>query len=63
MCDILLQYTGGPLLWFGHERLGNIRRMYKMNIIESITKEDIQELARYIIDQGNFIEVSMVPAE
>ena len=32
-------------------------------LIEGITKEDVQELARYIINQGNFIEVSMVPAE
>ena len=34
-----------------------------LELVESITKEDIQQLAQYIIAQGNFIEVSMVPAE
>ena len=33
------------------------------DIIKSITKEDIRQLADYIISQGNFIEVSMVPVE
>ena len=32
-------------------------------LIKSITKEDIRKMAEYIIAQGNFIEVSMVPAE
>ncbi|MBQ8336220.1 MAG: insulinase family protein [Bacteroidaceae bacterium] len=32
-------------------------------VVNSITKEDIRKLAEYIIAQGNFIEVSMVPAE
>ena len=33
------------------------------SLIKSITKEDIRKMAEYIIAQGNFIEVSMVPAE
>lgn len=32
-------------------------------LIKSITAEDIRKLAEYILAQGNFIEVSMVPAE
>ena len=32
-------------------------------LIKSITAEDIRKLAEYIVAQGNFIEVSMVPAE
>ena len=33
------------------------------SVVNSITKEDVRELAEYIISLGNFIEVSMVPAE
>ncbi len=32
-------------------------------LVKSITSEDISNLAQYIIEQGNFIEVSMTPAE
>ena len=32
-------------------------------LVKSITAKDIQALAKYILDQGNFIEVSMTPAE
>ncbi|MBO7301808.1 MAG: insulinase family protein [Bacteroidaceae bacterium] len=32
-------------------------------LVKSITAEDIRLLAKYILEQGNFIEVSMVPAE
>ena len=32
-------------------------------LVKSITAEDIRLLAKYILDQGNFIEVSMTPAE
>ena len=32
-------------------------------LVKSITAEDIRLLAKYIIDQGNLIEVSMTPAE
>ncbi len=32
-------------------------------LVRSITVEDIRLLAKYILDQGNFIEVSMTPAE
>ena len=32
-------------------------------LIKGITAEDIRLLAKYILDQGNFIEVSMTPAE
>ena len=32
-------------------------------LVKSITVEDIRQLAKYILDQGNFIEVSMTPAE
>ena len=32
-------------------------------LVKSITVEDICLLAKYILDQGNFIEVSMTPAE
>ena len=32
-------------------------------LVKSITTEDIRLLAKYILDQGNFIEVSMTPAE
>ena len=32
-------------------------------LVKSITVEDIRLLAKYILDQGNFIEVSMTPAE
>ena len=32
-------------------------------LVKSITAEDIRQLAKFIIEQGNFIEVSMVPAE
>ena len=32
-------------------------------LVNSITAEDIRLLAKYILDQGNFIEVSMTPAE
>ena len=33
------------------------------DIVKNITVEDIRQLAKYILDQGNFIEVSMTPAE
>ena len=33
------------------------------DLINSITAEDIRLLAKYILDQGNYIEVSMTPAE
>ena len=32
-------------------------------LVNSITAEDIRLLAKYILDQGNYIEVSMTPAE
>ena len=32
-------------------------------LVKGITNEDIRLLAKYILDQGNFIEVSMTPAE
>ena len=32
-------------------------------LVKSITTEEIRLLAKYILDQGNFIEVSMTPAE
>ena len=32
-------------------------------LVKGITTEDIRLLAKYILDQGNFIEVSMTPAE
>ena len=32
-------------------------------LVKSITTEDVRLLAKYILDQGNFIEVSMTPAE
>ena len=32
-------------------------------LVKGITAEDIRLLAKYILDQGNFIEVSMTPAE
>ena len=32
-------------------------------LVKSISAKDIQALAKYILDQGNFIEVSMTPAE
>ena len=32
-------------------------------LVKGITTEDIRMLAKYILDQGNFIEVSMTPAE
>ena len=32
-------------------------------IVNSVTKEDVRKMAEYIFSQGNFIEVSMVPAE
>ena len=32
-------------------------------LVKSISSKDIQTLAKYILDQGNFIEVSMTPAE
>ncbi len=32
-------------------------------LVKGITAEDIRQLAKYILDQGNFIEVSMTPAE
>ena len=32
-------------------------------LIKGITADDISALAKYILDQGNFIEVSMTPAE
>ena len=32
-------------------------------LVKGITVEDIRLLAKYILDQGNFIEVSMIPAE
>ena len=32
-------------------------------LIEGITKEDVRQLAQYIVELGNFIEVSMTPAE
>ena len=32
-------------------------------LVKSITPEDVRQMAKYILDQGNFIEVSMVPAE
>ena len=32
-------------------------------LVNSITTEDIRLLAKYILDQGNYIEVSMTPAE
>ena len=33
------------------------------DLVNSITTEDIRLLAKYILDQGNYIEVSMTPAE
>ena len=33
------------------------------DIVKGITKEDIRKMAEYILSQGNFIEVSMIPAE
>ena len=33
------------------------------DIVKNITVEDIRQFAKYILDQGNFIEVSMTPAE
>ena len=33
------------------------------DIVKNITVEDVRQLAKYILDQGNFIEVSMTPAE
>jgi zinc protease len=33
------------------------------DLVNSITAEDIRLLAKYILDQGNYIEVSMTPAE
>lgn len=32
-------------------------------LIKSISADDVRSLAKFILDQGNFIEVSMVPAE
>ncbi len=32
-------------------------------IVNAITKEDVRKMAEYILSLGNFIEVSMVPAE
>jgi zinc protease len=32
-------------------------------LVNSITAEDVRQLAKYILDQGNYIEVSMTPAE
>ena len=32
-------------------------------LVKGITAEDVRLLAKYILEQGNFIEVSMVPAE
>jgi zinc protease len=32
-------------------------------LVNSITAEDVRLLAKYILDQGNYIEVSMTPAE
>jgi zinc protease len=32
-------------------------------IVKAMTKEDIRKFAEYILSLGNFIEVSMVPAE
>ena len=40
----------------------NTRDSYA-DIVNSITTEDIRLLAKYILDQGNYIEVSMTPAE
>ncbi len=34
-----------------------------IELVNSITNEDIRLLAKYILDQGNYIEVSMTPAE
>ena len=34
-----------------------------VDVVNSITAEDIRLLAKYILDQGNYIEVSMTPAE
>ncbi|MBQ2126040.1 MAG: insulinase family protein, partial [Bacteroidaceae bacterium] len=34
-----------------------------VGIVNGITAEDIRLLAKYILDQGNYIEVSMTPAE
>ena len=34
-----------------------------VDLVNSITAEDIRLLAKYILDQGNYIEVSMTPAE
>ena len=34
-----------------------------VDLVSSITAEDIRLLAKYILDQGNYIEVSMTPAE
>ena len=34
-----------------------------MELVKSITGDDIRQLAKYILAQGNFIEVSMVPEE
>ena len=33
------------------------------DIVNGITNEDIRQLAKYILEQGNYIEVSMTPAE
>jgi zinc protease len=32
-------------------------------IVNGVTKEDIRKMVEYILSSGNFIEVSMVPAE
>ena len=40
----------------------NTRDSYA-DIVNSITIEDIRQLAKYILEQGNYIEVSMTPAE
>ena len=40
----------------------NTRDSYA-DIVNSITTEDIRQLAKYILEQGNYIEVSMTPAE
>ena len=34
-----------------------------IDIVNGITAEDIRLMAKYILDQGNYIEVSMTPAE
>ena len=40
----------------------NTRDNY-VDIVNGITTEDIRQLAKYVLDQGNYIEVSMTPAE